>query len=73
MYVNYGFTVAVVIVGYFSLEWWTHASLTLQLVLWGSVSILCPLILFRRARGLWLSFDYLLNPGQGEPRRTGEE
>lgn len=62
MYVNYALTVGIVVSGYFLLERWAHLSLTQQLLLWGSVSILFPLLLFRHARVLWLSFDYLFNP-----------
>ena len=62
MYMNYAFTVTITVVGYFVLESLTHITLTQQLVLWGSVSILTPLVLFRHARGLWLSFDYIFNP-----------
>lgn len=62
MYVNYTFTVLIVISGYLLLEWWTDLSLTVQLVLWISVSLIAPLLLFRQARGLWLSFDYIFNP-----------
>jgi uncharacterized protein (DUF983 family) len=67
MYVNYGFTVAIVISGYFLLEWLTDVSLALQLGLWGGVSIVCPLVLFRHARGLWLGFDYIFNPAAEDP------
>jgi uncharacterized protein (DUF983 family) len=62
MYVNYAFTVAIVLSGYFALEWWTDMPLAYHLVLWGSVSVLCPLILFRYSRGVWLSLDYIFNP-----------
>ena len=62
MYMNYAFTVAIAVSGYFILEWLTNVSLTQQLIIWGSVSILTPLALFRHARGLWLSFDYIFNP-----------
>ena len=62
MYVNYALTVGIVVSGYFLLERWLPMSLPQQLLLWGSVSILFPLLLFRHARVLWLSFDYLFNP-----------
>jgi len=66
MYVNYAFTVTIVLSGYFALAWWTNISLTYQLVLWGSVSVLCPLVLFRYSRGVWLSFDYFFHPADDE-------
>ena len=62
MYINYALTVGIVLIGYFTLAWYTSISLGQQLVLWGSVSVLCPFLLFRRARGVWLSFDYIFNP-----------
>ena len=62
MYVNYAFTVAIVLGGYFTCTWWTTLSLAQHLILWGSVSVVCPLVLFRYARGVWLSFDYIFNP-----------
>jgi uncharacterized protein (DUF983 family) len=67
MYMNYAFTVAITVSGYFVLEWLTNISLAQQLALWGSVSILAPLALFRHARGLWLSFDYMFNPVDDSP------
>ncbi|MGQ4809313.1 hypothetical protein NKDENANG_02729 [Candidatus Entotheonellaceae bacterium PAL068K] len=73
MYVNYAFTVAVVISGYFFLEAWTEMTLAQQLTLWGSVSLLCPLLLFRQARGLWLSFDYIFHPVPDAPPGSDEE
>jgi uncharacterized protein (DUF983 family) len=72
MYINYGLTVAVALAGYFTLEAWTNISLAQQLMLWGSVSLLCPLLLFRRARGVWLGFDYIFNPANDE-RSQDEE
>ena len=73
MYINYAFTVSVVLVGYFGLEWYTDISLGPQLVLWGSVSVLCPLLLFRHARGVWLSFDYIFDPADDALPEPGEE
>lgn len=67
MYMNYAFTVTITVSGYFVLEWLTHISLTQQLILWGSASILIPFALFRHARGLWLSFDYIFNPVDNSP------
>jgi uncharacterized protein (DUF983 family) len=66
MYVNYAFTVAIVLSGYFVLAWWTNISLAYQLILWGSVSVLCPVILFRYARSVWLNVDYIFNPADDE-------
>jgi uncharacterized protein (DUF983 family) len=62
MYVNYAVTVAIVVSGYFLLAAWTTMSLAQQLVLWGLVSVVCPVLLFRHTRGLWLGFDFIFNP-----------
>ena len=66
MYVNYGVTALIIVAGYFALEWWTRITLGQQLALWGVVGILLPLAFFRHARGLWLGFDYIFNPGEDD-------
>jgi uncharacterized protein (DUF983 family) len=73
MYINYAMTVSMVLIGYFSLEWYTDLPLVYHLVLWGSASLLCPLLLFRHSRGLWLSFDYLMDPGEDTRQQPHEE
>ena len=73
MYINYALTVGIVLTGYFVLEWYTNLPLVFHLVLWGSVSLLCPLLLFRQSRGLWLSFDYLMDPSDHTRPQTHEE
>lgn len=62
MYINYGATVVLALLGSFALEWWTKVSLTQQLVLWVSFGTLFPLVFFRYSRALWLSFDYFFDP-----------
>ena len=64
MYINYGVTVLVIVVGYFALEWWTTITLGGQLALWSAVGILLPVVFFRHSRGLWLGFDYIFNPAE---------
>ena len=66
MYINYGVTVLIIVPGYFALEWWTEFTLGQQLALWSGVGILLPLVFFRHARGLWLGFDYIFNPDEGD-------
>ena len=73
MYVNYAFTVAIVLSGYFALEWWTELPVGYHLLLWGIVSGLCPLLLFRHARAVWLSFDYIFNPADDAPPENHRE
>ena len=66
MYINYGVTVLIIVAGYFALEWWTSITLSQQLALWCSVGVFLPVVFFRHARGLWLGFDYIFNPGDGD-------
>jgi uncharacterized protein (DUF983 family) len=62
MYINYGVTVVLALLGSFALEWWAEVSLTQQLVLWVSFGTLFPLVFFRYSRSLWLAFDYFFDP-----------
>ena len=62
MYINYGVTVVLALLGSFALEWWIEVSLTQQLVLWVTFGTLFPLVFFRYSRSLWLSFDYFFDP-----------
>jgi uncharacterized protein (DUF983 family) len=62
MYINYGITVVLALIGFVGLEYWTRPSLTQQLVLWNVFGIVFPLLFFRHSRGLWLGFDYIFNP-----------
>jgi len=62
MYINYGVTVVLALLGSCALEWWTEVSLTQQLVLWVSFGTLFPLVFFRYSRGVWLAFDYFFDP-----------
>jgi uncharacterized protein (DUF983 family) len=72
MYINYAMTIGIVLVGYFVLEWVTDIPLAYQLVLWGSVSVLCPLLLFRPSRGLWLALDYFVTSADSVPNPREE-
>jgi hypothetical protein len=63
MYINYGVTVVLALLGWFALEYWAQPSLTLQLVLWIAFSTGFPVLFFRHSRGLWLGFDYIFDPG----------
>ena len=66
MYINYGVTVLIIVGGYFALEWWTPITLAQQLALWSGVGIILPVAFFRQARGLWVGFDYIFNPGEDD-------
>jgi uncharacterized protein (DUF983 family) len=63
MYINYGVTVVLTLLGWFALEYSAQPSLTLQLVLWIAFSMGFPVLFFRHSRGLWLGFDYIFDPG----------
>jgi uncharacterized protein (DUF983 family) len=62
IYLNYAATVAVVVPGFFLLEWLFAPSLAFQLTLWGAVAASMPILFFRLSKGLWLSVGYLLDP-----------
>ena len=62
MYLNYGCTVMLVLVGYFSLELLADVSLGLHLWVWPSLSLLLPVLLYRHSRALWLCMDYCIQP-----------
>ena len=66
MYINYGVTVMLALIGSFALEYWSRPSLTQQLVLWIGFCSLCPVVFFRHSRGLWLAFDYIFDPAEDE-------
>jgi uncharacterized protein (DUF983 family) len=67
IYINYGVTVVLALLGSFALEYWTRPSLAQQLVLWIGFCTVFPVLFFRHARGLWLGIDALFDP------RTAEE
>ncbi len=70
MYINYGVTVILALIGSFALEYGVGLSLTQQLVLWVGFCSLFPVVFFRHSRGLWLAFDHVFDPIEDE--RTGE-
>jgi uncharacterized protein (DUF983 family) len=76
MYINYGVTVILALLGSFALEAWAQPSLTQQLVLWVVFGTVFPVLFFRHSRGLWLGFDYIFDPGpaaEQEPRKGQDE
>jgi uncharacterized protein (DUF983 family) len=73
MYVIYGFTVMLVLAGYFMLEGLGNVSLSLHLWLWTSLSLLLPVLFYRHSRALWLCMDYCINPVDDANARAYEE
>lgn len=75
MYINYGVTVVLALLGSFALEVWSQPSLTQQLVLWIVFGTVFPVLFFRHSRGLWLGFDYIFDPGAaaGPEHRKGHD
>lgn len=73
MYVNYGVTVVLALIGSFALEWWRPVSLTVQLGLWVAFCSLFPVFFFRYSRSLWLSLDYLCDPVRDDEAEEGED
>jgi uncharacterized protein (DUF983 family) len=73
IYINYGVTVVLALLGSFALEYWTQPSLTQELVLWVGFGTAFPVLFFRYARGLWLGFDDIFDPSEAaalEQRRS---
>ena len=66
MYINYGVTVVLALIGSFALEYWVGPSLTQQLLLWIGFCSLFPVVFFRYSRGLWLAFDHIFDPVKDE-------
>jgi uncharacterized protein (DUF983 family) len=62
IYINYFATVSIVIPGYFVLDYWIEPALSTQLLLWGVVAALFPVVFFRTSKSLWLALGYLLSP-----------
>ncbi len=62
IYVNYGVTATIVMVGYLVLWRYAGLSLPVQFAIWVPVALLLPLWFFRYSRSLWLAAEYLINP-----------
>lgn len=62
IYINYGMTATIAVVGYLIL--WRYAALPLpaQFAIWIPFVVLFPLWFFRYSRSLWLAAEYLVNP-----------
>jgi uncharacterized protein (DUF983 family) len=60
IYVNYAFTIALVVAVVLGLDWTVGLTLPQQLVLGVALCVLVPLVFFRYSRSLWLSLDYLV-------------
>ena len=67
IYINYGLTVGLALVGYFLLEAWLAPSPGWQAGVWGTFAVLFPLWSFRYSKALWLALDHLVDPTGGEP------
>ena len=62
IYVNYAVTIAVVLPGFFILDYLASISPVQQLMVWIPFAIFFPLLFFRYSRSLWLTIDHLFNP-----------
>jgi uncharacterized protein (DUF983 family) len=67
MYINYGITAVLVLGGHFILDALVPLSLATHVLLFGAAAIALPLAFFRHARGLWLAFDFIFDPGDDRP------
>ena len=60
IYVNYGVTTSVAVLGFFL----TYPAVPMrwQLLVWGAFVIVFPLWFFRYSRSLWLGTEFFVNP-----------
>ena len=73
MYINYGVTVVLALIGSFALECWSTVSLTQQLLLWIGFGSLFPVLFYRYSRGLWLAFDHIFDPVEDAGSGDGDD
>src|SRR5205809_1834111 len=73
MYINYGVSVGLALIGSFALERWVGVSLTQQLILWIVFCSLFPVVFYRHSRGLWLGLDHIFDPVEDERPRDGDD
>jgi uncharacterized protein (DUF983 family) len=64
MYINYGATVGIAVLGFFLLDAFTGMNINQQLALWVPFAVIFPLLFFRHSRSLWLVLDHFFNPVQ---------
>lgn len=62
IYLNYAATAVIAMAGFYTLDYFIVLSLTTQLLLWGTFSLVFPLWAFRYSKSLWLSLDYFFDP-----------
>jgi uncharacterized protein (DUF983 family) len=68
IYINYGLTVGLALIGYFVLEAWWSPAPGWQATIWGAFAVLFPLWSYRYSKAFWLALDHLVDPTGGEPR-----
>lgn len=69
IYINYAITVVISLGTFFLVESVTGWTLTYLLPMTMGIAVSLPLLLFRFAKSLWLSVDYLFNPEERPPIR----
>ena len=62
IYVNYGVTTLIAMVGFFTLWAWTDLSMAAQLAIWLPFCVIFPLWFFRYRRAVWLAVEHGVNP-----------
>jgi uncharacterized protein (DUF983 family) len=62
IYVNYGTTTLIALLGAFALWGWLGIDMAVQLGLWLPFCALFPLWFFRYSRSLWLAIEFFANP-----------
>ena len=62
IYINYGLTVTLALLGYFGLEAAWAPRPPWQVVIWSAFVVTFPLWSFRYSKALWLALDHLVDP-----------
>jgi uncharacterized protein (DUF983 family) len=60
IYVNYGATTTLAVLGFFLT--YPAVPMAAQLLAWGAFVVVFPLWFFRYSRSLWLAVEFLVNP-----------
>jgi len=62
IYINYGATASIAVVGYLVLWTWANLSTGQQLAIWIPFCVIFPLWFFRWSRSVWLGLAFFLDP-----------
>lgn len=68
IYINYGLTVTLALLGYFALQAAWAPRPAWQVGIWSAFTVAFPLWSFRYSKALWLALDHLVDPDDPERR-----